>query len=89
LVGLGKNIFLNVREASENNSDMKITKVIAEVSSSTRQLQTAGRKKFKKNWCKELTQHSTGTESCDVRISFYPAHTTDENSKIVKSFAVT
>jgi hypothetical protein len=44
LAGLGIKIFLNLHEASQNNSDVELAKVLAHVSSSTGQLQTAQRK---------------------------------------------
>jgi hypothetical protein len=41
-------------EASENQSEVEMFKVLADVSSSTGQLQTAGQRKFKEGCCKEL-----------------------------------
>jgi hypothetical protein len=41
--------WVNVNEASENESEVELIKVLAEVPSSVGQLQTAGRRKLKKN----------------------------------------
>jgi hypothetical protein len=47
--------WVNVNVASENKREVEQDKVLVEVSSpSLDQFQTAGRWKFKKDWCKEL-----------------------------------
>jgi hypothetical protein len=51
-----------------------LAKVLASLSSSTGQLQTAGKRKFKEDWCKQITwhtfNHSMGVESCEVMSCF-------------------
>jgi hypothetical protein len=57
-----------VNVALENKSEVEPTKELAEVPSSTGQLQTAERRKFKEDGCKELMwltfNHTMGIVSC-------------------------
>jgi hypothetical protein len=71
-----------------NASTSKSTSVLAENSSSSCTFVTAGRRKFKDDWCKELTwlsfDQNTGVENCKVCASF--PRISDQNSKIAKGF---
>jgi hypothetical protein len=62
--------------------------VLAENSSSSCTSVTAGRRKFKDNWCKELKwlsfDQNTGVANCKVCTSF--PRISDQNSKTVKGF---
>jgi hypothetical protein len=75
--------------ASINNaSTSKSASMLAENSSSSCTSVTAGRRKFKDNWCKELMwlsfDQNTGVANCKVCASF--PRISDQNSKIVKGF---
>jgi hypothetical protein len=52
---LGLKVVFNVNQASDNTSEVVLGEVLADVSSSTGQLQTAGRRNFDKDWGKEFT----------------------------------
>jgi hypothetical protein len=71
-----------------NASTSKSASVLAENSSSSCTSVTAGRRKFKDDWCKELTWLSfdqiTGVANYKVCASF--PRISDQNSKIVKVF---
>jgi hypothetical protein len=63
--------------------------VLAENSSLSCTSETAGRRKFKDNWCKELTwlsfDQNTAVTNCKVCNISFP-RISDQNSKIVKGF---
>jgi hypothetical protein len=68
---------VDANEASGSNCEVEPVKVLAEVSSLTGQLQTAGRSwKFKEHWCKEITwitfNHTTSIASCVRYVSRLP-----------------
>jgi hypothetical protein len=69
-------------------STSKSASVLAENLSSSCTSVTAGRGKFKYDWCKELTwlsfDQNSGVENCEVCASF--PRISDQNSKIVKGF---
>jgi hypothetical protein len=71
-----------------NASTSKSASVLAENSSSSCTSVTAGRRKFKDNWCKEFTwlsfDQNTGVANCKACTSF--PRISDQNSKIVKGF---
>jgi hypothetical protein len=70
-------------------STSKSASVLAENLSSSCTSVTAGRRKFKGDWCKELTwlsfDQNTGVTNCKVCTSFPTI--SDQNSKIAKGFS--
>jgi hypothetical protein len=80
--------WVNVNETSEDRSEVELFKALAG-SSSVGQLQTAGRKNLKNDWCEEFSwlalNHTIGILSCEVCDSF--PSTADQNSKEVKGFS--
>jgi hypothetical protein len=65
---------VNTNETWENQWEMELSKVLAEVSPSTGQLQTVGWRKLKEDGCKELLwltiNRNTDIASCEVCVYF-------------------